>query len=303
MLALDGNVEPEALLAALGRAPFGRPACRPTRPRRLRDLATKALDGTVVLDPRGLRRESDEEVIARLTAVRGIGEWTAHMFLIFQLRRLDVWPTGDLGVRRGYGLAWGIPTPTAEGARSARRRAAPLPVRGGVVLLAGRGDLRPGRRTAPSPGEPDEKDAAGGAPHRVARPRTPCTWPSWKAPRDPSITGWRWWSARPSSPRAVEVLEADGYLLGSPVNLGYLSGALKHFFDQIYYPCLDATRRRPFGVYLHANNDATGALRALDAIVTGLQWQAAQAPLVVTGDPGPPTSTPPGSSAAPWPPG
>jgi NAD(P)H-dependent FMN reductase len=84
---------------------------------------------------------------------------------------------------------------------------------------------------------------------------------------------------------AVDVLEADGYLLGSPVNLGYLSGALKHFFDQIYYPCLDATRRRPFGVYLHANNDPTGALRALDAITTGLGWRAAQAPLVVTGDP------------------
>jgi multimeric flavodoxin WrbA len=86
---------------------------------------------------------------------------------------------------------------------------------------------------------------------------------------------------------AVDVLGADGYLLGSPVNLGYLSGALKHFFDQIYYPCLEATRRRPFGIYLHSNNDATGALRALDAIVTGLQWKAAQAPLVVTGDPGP----------------
>ena len=84
---------------------------------------------------------------------------------------------------------------------------------------------------------------------------------------------------------APEVLEADGYLLGSPVNLGYLSGALKHFFDQIYYPCLDATRGRPFGAYLHANNDATGALRALDSITTGLGWRQAQSPLVVTGDP------------------
>ena len=85
---------------------------------------------------------------------------------------------------------------------------------------------------------------------------------------------------------ASDVLGADGYLLGSPVNLGYLSGALKHFFDGIYYPCLGATGRRPYGVYLHANNDATGALRALDAIVTGLQWRAAQAPLVITGEPG-----------------
>jgi DNA-3-methyladenine glycosylase II len=80
----------------------------------LRDLAAKVLEGTVVLDPRGLSRESDEEVIARLTTVRGIGEWTAQMFLMFQLRRVDVWPTGDLGVRRGYSLAWRIPMPTAK---------------------------------------------------------------------------------------------------------------------------------------------------------------------------------------------
>ena len=105
--------------------------------------------------------------------------------------------------------------------------------------------------------------------------------------RDPSITGVEV-VVRPALTAApVEVLEADGYLLGSPVNLGYLAGAMKHFFDQIYYPCLDATRRRPFGVYLHANNDATGALRALEAIVTGLRWKAAQPPVVVTGEPQP----------------
>ena len=57
---------------------------------------------------------SDDEIVARLSAVRGIGPWTAEMFLIFQLRRLDVWPVGDLGVRRGYGLAWQVPEPTAR---------------------------------------------------------------------------------------------------------------------------------------------------------------------------------------------
>jgi DNA-3-methyladenine glycosylase II len=80
----------------------------------LRDLAAKVLDGTVVLSPRGLSRESDDQIIARLSAVRGIGPWTAEMFLLFQLRRLDVWPVGDLGVRRGFGLAWQIPEPTAR---------------------------------------------------------------------------------------------------------------------------------------------------------------------------------------------
>ncbi len=80
----------------------------------LHDLASKVLDGTVVLDPAELGGESSDEVVDRLSTVRGVGKWTAEMFLIFQLRRLDVWPTGDLGVRRGYGLAWGIPTPTAK---------------------------------------------------------------------------------------------------------------------------------------------------------------------------------------------
>jgi len=80
----------------------------------LRDLATKVLDGTVVLDQRRLRALGDEEIAARLSSVRGIGPWTADMFLLFRLRRLDVWPTGDFGVRKGYGLAWGIPTPTAK---------------------------------------------------------------------------------------------------------------------------------------------------------------------------------------------
>jgi len=84
---------------------------------------------------------------------------------------------------------------------------------------------------------------------------------------------------------AVDVLEADGYLLGTPANLGYLSGALKHFFDQIYYPCLDATALRPFGAWVHGSSDVTGALRALETITTGLQWKAAQAPVVVTGEP------------------
>jgi DNA-3-methyladenine glycosylase II len=111
--ALDGAVGPEALLA-LSDEQLRTVGLSGNKAASLRDLAVKVLDGTVVLDPRRLSRQSDEEVVLRLTAVRGIGEWTAHMFLIFQLRRLDVWPTGDLGVRRGYGLAWGIPMPTAR---------------------------------------------------------------------------------------------------------------------------------------------------------------------------------------------
>jgi DNA-3-methyladenine glycosylase II len=113
ILALDGEVTPERMvtltpetLRAAGLS--GRKAAT------LVDLASKVLDGTVSLDPRALARESDEEIVARLTTVRGIGKWSAEIFLIFQLGRLDVWPTGDLAVRKGYGLAWGIPTPTPK---------------------------------------------------------------------------------------------------------------------------------------------------------------------------------------------
>jgi 3-methyladenine DNA glycosylase/8-oxoguanine DNA glycosylase len=79
----------------------------------LRDLSTKVLDGTVTLTRTS--RRSDDELVAALTTVRGIGRWTAEMYLMFQLRRLDVWPVDDLGVRQGYGLAWKIdPPPTAK---------------------------------------------------------------------------------------------------------------------------------------------------------------------------------------------
>ncbi len=73
----------------------------------IRDLAVKALDGTVRLDR--VSRLADEAVVAQLTQVRGIGEWTAQMFLMFQLGRLDVWPTGDLGVRNGWARLHGLP--------------------------------------------------------------------------------------------------------------------------------------------------------------------------------------------------
>ena len=56
----------------------------------------------------------------------------------------------------------------------------------------------------------------------------------------------------------ADVLEADGYLLGTPANIGYMSGALKHFFDGIYYPCLEATRRRPYGLYVHGGGSPLG---------------------------------------------
>lgn len=103
---LDGGpLSPEAVLAlsddALRSAGLSR-----GKAASIRDLAARVADGTVPLE--GVQRLPDEEVIRRLTVVRGIGRWTAEMFLIFRLRRLDVWPVDDLGVRNGYRIAYGL---------------------------------------------------------------------------------------------------------------------------------------------------------------------------------------------------
>jgi hypothetical protein len=84
---------------------------------------------------------------------------------------------------------------------------------------------------------------------------------------------------------AADVLAADGYLLGTPANIGYMSGALKHFFDGIYYPCLEATRRRPYALYVHGNSDTTGAVRGVESITSGMSWRRARPPLSVIGAP------------------
>jgi len=87
---------------------------------------------------------------------------------------------------------------------------------------------------------------------------------------------------------AADVLAADGYVLGTPANIGYMSGALKHFFDTIYYPCLEATRKRPYGLYVHGASDTGGAVRAVESIASGLAWQAVRPAVCVTGTPGKP---------------
>jgi multimeric flavodoxin WrbA len=81
----------------------------------------------------------------------------------------------------------------------------------------------------------------------------------------------------------ADVLEADGYLLGTPANFGYMSGALKHFFDTVYYPCLGATGGRPYGLWVHGGDDVAGAVRSVRSIVGGLGWTAVTQPLEITG--------------------
>jgi multimeric flavodoxin WrbA len=84
---------------------------------------------------------------------------------------------------------------------------------------------------------------------------------------------------------AEDVLGADGYLLGTPANFGYMSGALKHFFDVVYYPCLEATQGRPYGLYVHGNEGVEGALRSVEAATTGLRWRRACEVVTVLGEP------------------
>ena len=109
---VDGDLTPAAL-AAVPDVTLRAAGLSASKLASLRDLSAKVLDGNVNLAR--LSRRTDEEVITRLVTVRGIGRWTSEMFLLFELRRLDVWPVDDLGVRRGYGLAWGVdPPPLAK---------------------------------------------------------------------------------------------------------------------------------------------------------------------------------------------
>jgi multimeric flavodoxin WrbA len=84
----------------------------------------------------------------------------------------------------------------------------------------------------------------------------------------------------------VEALEADGYLLGTPANIGYMSGALKHFFDQLYYLGLDVTRGRPYGLWVHGQNDTAGAVRSVTTVADALGWRAVGTAVTVVGEPG-----------------
>ena len=104
--AIGGKVTPKAVLAVAPETLRGA-GLSGAKTAAVRDLATKATDGTVPL--KGMELYDDEEIISRLISVRGIGRWTAEMFLLFELRRPDVWPVDDLGVRHGYRLIYDLP--------------------------------------------------------------------------------------------------------------------------------------------------------------------------------------------------
>lgn len=82
----------------------------------------------------------------------------------------------------------------------------------------------------------------------------------------------------------TDVLEADGYLLGTTANFGYISGALKHFFDTTFQATHEVTAKRPFSYWIHGGYDTTGAELAMTSITTGYRWSLTAPPLVFTGE-------------------
>ena len=88
----------------------------------------------------------------------------------------------------------------------------------------------------------------------------------------------------PSAAGPEDVLWADGIILGTTENFGYMSGAIKDFFERIYYPCLEKTEGLPYALFIRAGNDGAGARTSMERIITGLAWKAVQEPLICSGD-------------------
>ena len=102
--------------------------------------------------------------------------------------------------------------------------------------------------------------------------------------RAPEVEGVEAVSLSPFEAGPEDVLAARAVILGTTENLGYMSGALKDFFDRVYYPCLEETQGLSYALYIRAGHDGTGTRRGVETIVTGLRWRAIQDPLICRGD-------------------
>ncbi|MEL7185090.1 MAG: flavodoxin family protein [Pseudomonadota bacterium] len=83
---------------------------------------------------------------------------------------------------------------------------------------------------------------------------------------------------------ADDLLWADAFILGTPENFGYMSGAMKYFLDRVYYPCEDKMAGRPYALFVRAGNDGSGALSSMRRILTGLAVKEVQEPVLIVGD-------------------
>jgi multimeric flavodoxin WrbA len=83
---------------------------------------------------------------------------------------------------------------------------------------------------------------------------------------------------------ADDLLWADAFILGSPENFGYMSGAMKYFLDRVFYACVDKVNGRPYALFVRAGNDGSGALESIRRILSGLAVREVQEPVLIAGD-------------------
>ena len=88
----------------------------------------------------------------------------------------------------------------------------------------------------------------------------------------------------PLEASATDVLDAQGIIIGTTENFGYMSGQVKDFFERIYYPCLEKTQGLPYALFVKGGLDGTGAKNSVEKIISGLRWRQVQVPLVMRGE-------------------
>ena len=102
--------------------------------------------------------------------------------------------------------------------------------------------------------------------------------------RHPDIEGIEVRAVDPLEADADDLLWADGLILGTPENFGYMSGAMKYFLDRVYYPCLDKVNGKPYALFIRAGNDGSGAVNSIQRILKGLALKQVQDPVLVVGE-------------------